>query len=116
MAWKDKEKQREAIRKHYYANREYYIQKAHNKRKAVRQWVYELKNSTPCTDCGIQYPSYVTDFDHIGTNGNKTNTISRIINNGSFKQVQEEIKKCELVCANCHRIRTHNRTQQLGIL
>ncbi len=113
MAWKDKEKQREAIRKHYYANREYYINKAYKKRESVREWVYELKNSTACTDCGVQYPSYVTDFDHTGT-GEKINTISRLINNGSFRQVQEEIKKCELVCANCHRFRTHKRKNQLN--
>ncbi len=109
MAWKDKEKQREAIRKHYYANREYYIKKAYKKREALRRWVYDLKSVTPCADCRVQYPSYVTDFDHIEAKGKKVNTVSRIINSGSFKQIQEEIAKCELVCANCHRIRTYNR-------
>jgi hypothetical protein len=110
MPWKDKEKQREAIRKHYNANRQYYIYKAYKKREALRKWVYEYKNITPCKDCGIQYPYYVTDFDHLGgESGIKLNTVSRLINSGSTKQVKEEIAKCELVCSNCHRIRTFNR-------
>lgn len=109
MPWKDKEKQREAIRRHYYANRQYYIDKAYKKRDILRRWVYDLKNKTPCTDCGIQYPYYVTDFDHVGEKGVKKNIISKLINSGSTKQVKEEIAKCELVCSNCHRIRTYNR-------
>ncbi len=109
MAWKDPEKQRAAIRKHYRENRQYYIEKAYKKRDALRRWVYDLKNKTPCADCGIQYPYYVTDFDHIGEKGEKINTVSKLINSGSTKQVKAEIEKCELVCANCHRIRTYNR-------
>ncbi len=110
MPWKDKDKQREAIRRHYYANREYYIQKAYKKRDTLRKRVYELKNVTPCADCKILYPSYVTDFDHIETRGKKLGTVSRLINSGSTKQVEEEIAKCELVCANCHRARTYKRS------
>ncbi len=109
MPWKDKEKQREAIRRHYYANKQYYIDKAYKKRDVLRRWVYDLKNTTACTDCKIQYPYYVTDFDHIENNGIKINTVSKMINSGSIRQVKEEIAKCELVCSNCHRIRTHNR-------
>jgi len=109
MPWKDKEKQREAIRKHYYANRQYYIDKAYKKRDTLRRWVYDLKNKTPCTDCRIQFPHYVTDFDHVESRGTKINNVSKLINSGSTKQVKEEIAKCDLVCANCHRIRTYNR-------
>lgn len=111
MAWKDKEKQREAIRKHYAANRDYYIQKSYKKREAVRQWVCELKSRTPCADCKVLYPYYVTDFDHIESRGKKASNISKLINNGSYSQVRAEIVKCELVCANCHRIRTFQRQE-----
>lgn len=108
MPWKDKEKQRSAIRNHYYANRQAYIDKAARKRLAVRKWVYELKESTPCRDCGVQYPYYVMDFDHLE---NKKYLVSRVINNGSWEQAKAEIAKCEIVCANCHRIRTFKRLQ-----
>ena len=107
MPWKDKDKQREAIRKHYNNNRQYYIDKAYDKRNRLREYVYEKKSNTPCTDCNIIYPHYVTDYDHIGQD--KSDTISRLINSGSFKKIDEEISKCELVCSNCHRIRTYKR-------
>ena len=106
MAWKDPEKQREAIRKHYYANKQYYLDKAMKQKTDLRQWVYAKKNVTPCTDCGIQYPHYVTDYDHIGE---KIMNVSQLINRGSARQVKEEITKCVLVCSNCHRMRTYKR-------
>lgn len=106
MPWKDKDKQREAIRKHYYANRQAYIDKAYRKRDAIRKWVYDLKENTPCTDCNKRFPYYVIDFDHLK---DKTQTISRLINNGSWIQIKSEVAKCEIVCSNCHRIRTYTR-------
>ena len=110
MPSKDVNKRREAIRKHYYKNRQYYIDKALKQKADIREWVYELKNKTPCGDCGVQYPHYVTDFDHV--RGIKKNNISALINQGSSIQVKQEIEKCDLVCSNCHRERTYNRRQR----
>ena len=60
----------------------------------------------PCADCGQRYPSYVMDFDHvrgvkrfnIGAPGRRTAGV-----------VAVEIAKCDVICANCHRIRTHSK-------
>lgn len=72
------------------------------------KYILEQKNK-PCTDCGISYPSYVMDFDHL-PQYEKLFAIGRTITyHKSFKALKEELAKCELVCANCHRIRTHNR-------
>lgn len=109
MPWKDIEKQREAIRRHYYANKQLYIDKAYRKREAIRKWVMKLKEATPCTDCGLQYPYYVMDFDHLE---DKRIIVSKVVNSGSWKRAKEEIAKCEIVCSNCHRIRTHARASQ----
>ena len=111
MPWKDIEKQREAIRKHYYANRQTYINKAYAKRERLRNYVIEIKENTPCTDCGINYPYYVMDFDHLE---DKKITVSRVINSGSWIKTKEEIAKCEVVCSNCHRIRTYKRNQNIN--
>ena len=67
---------------------------------------YREHKSKPCTDCGIMYPPYVMEFDHLG---DKLYNISDIVRNGCKKKYLAEIAKCELVCSNCHRIRTHNR-------
>lgn len=64
--------------------------------------IKQLK-SNPCMDCGKTYPPECMDFDHV--RGTK---ISHVSNLRTAKAL-EEIKKCELVCAVCHRLRTMER-------
>lgn len=60
----------------------------------------------PCTDCGNRFHPVCMDFDHV--RGEKISSISRLMNQGeSSDKLLAEISKCELVCANCHRLRTH---------
>lgn len=73
-------------------------------RPAIRKLIRETKN-VPCMDCGISYPYYVMDFDH---REDKKYTVGRLA--GSFyslETIRREMDKCDVVCANCHRIRTH---------
>lgn len=58
----------------------------------------------PCADCGGSFPTCVMDFDHNGSV--KSFSISKGIGRVSIVRLQNEIAKCEVVCANCHRIRT----------
>jgi len=75
----------------------------------IRRYLQKYKKQ-PCMDCGNEYPPYVMDFDH-RPGETKVFNISRFMReNRSLEQVQEEIAKCDLVCANCHRIRTFTRT------
>lgn len=67
-----------------------------------REFIQKYKESNPCTDCGNFYPYYVMDFDH---QKDKKFLISKTTAR-SIRQIQEEINKCEVVCANCHRVRT----------
>ena len=77
------------------------------KRAVLRNtaFVRELKESTRCTDCHLFWPAYVMDFDHLR---DKTDAIARFKNH-SLERLKEEIAKCELVCSNCHRVRTYSR-------
>jgi hypothetical protein len=70
--------------------------------------------SGPCKDCGGLYPSYVYDFDHRDPS-QKTLEMSRAIRRESFKRLMKEVAKCDLVCANCHRVRTAKRRLGLPI-
>lgn len=63
--------------------------------------------SKGCTDCGVVYPPHVMDFDHL-EDSVKVTDVSRM-SGWSLAKLQEEIAKCEVVCANCHRERTHQR-------
>jgi hypothetical protein len=66
----------------------------------------QIKEKSGCADCGNKNP-IVLDFDHLK---DKKYNISRMIHDGfSWKAILKEIEKCEVVCANCHRIRTHFR-------
>jgi lysyl-tRNA synthetase class I len=47
------------------------------------------------------------DFDHV--RGIKQKNVAELINTLSKKKIDEELAKCEIVCSNCHRIRTHMR-------
>ncbi len=107
MPWKDKEKRRAAIRRHYYANRSVYIARARKRRLELRRLIDQLKEASPCKDCKVNYPYFVMDFDHIGEEKNKE--INKLINAGNSKKLREEIALCELVCSNCHRFRTQRR-------
>jgi hypothetical protein len=98
---------------HYKNNKELYLIRAKTNVigsiKRNQQFIQDYKNSHPCADCGTQYPYYVMDFDHREAN-TKVSSIARLVgDNRSKKKLLEELEKCDLICANCHRIRTHNR-------
>lgn len=76
---------------------------------SFRDWLWALK-SEPCTDCGLAWPPYVMQFDHLPGFQKEFGVTVRAWGKGRAK-VLEEIAKCELVCANCHFIRTHQRLQ-----
>lgn len=90
--------------KRYAANREQADEKARARRARNKEYLDGLKSSTPCTDCGIEYPPYVMDFDH--TRGEKVTNIAKVARLWSIKRLDTEISKCDIVCSNCHRERT----------
>lgn len=95
---------------HYQENKKAHIARAHKNQKNLikrnREYIHNQKDK-PCKDCKHKYPPYVMEFDHI--NHDKEYTVSCMINTSSIQKIQKEIDKCELVCANCHRIRTFKR-------
>lgn len=72
-------------------------------RRIIIDKINELK-SQPCMDCGVSYPPYVMDFDHRG--GKRMNVSKFKAGTWAWSTVQAEIDKCDLICANCHRLRT----------
>lgn len=95
-----------AHRKHYVENKQDYIEKARKNSKKNVELVNKIKEETPCKDCNNFYPCYVMDFDHLR---DKLYGIASITRAKSKKTLLDEIAKCEVVCSNCHRIRTHKR-------
>ena len=70
----------------------------------------ELKLIFGCLDCRWRGWARGLDWDHV--DGDKISDISKLIANGRpWLEITREIGKCDLVCANCHRIRTVERLQ-----
>jgi hypothetical protein len=96
-------------REHYAANRERYITNAHRRKQAIALeragHLVEFFRERPCVDCGETDPM-VLEFDHLG---DKSFNIAKGLRTHSWQAVLDEIAKCEVVCANCHRRRTAHR-------
>lgn len=94
------------IRNHYLNNRTYYLKKAKKRnaivRKEIRDYLWEYLKAHGCVDCGENNP-IVLEFDHIK---DKLLAVSSFARGHKLKDVQNEVAKCEVRCANCHRIKT----------
>jgi hypothetical protein len=82
-----------------------YNREAMRRRYERRRAYIESLKANPCADCGGTFPPECMDFDHLG---DKFKNLARLMSY-SLERIKEELAKCELVCANCHRIRTRKR-------
>jgi hypothetical protein len=64
--------------------------------------------AVPCSDCGERYPPCAMDFDHRDPS-TKRAAVTGMIGRASTQRLLDEIAKCDIVCANCHRLRTSRR-------
>ncbi len=80
---------------------------------SARTWMASLKAGVPCSDCGGVFPVWVMHWDHL-PEFEKTDAISVMVTSRTREAVLEELKKCELVCANCHVMRTVVRATRAG--
>lgn len=68
----------------------------------IKKWLTEYKSSLSCILCGESHPSTL-DFHHRDAN-DKEEVISKVIIKGWGKEkILDEIAKCDVLCANCHR-------------
>jgi hypothetical protein len=110
MPFNDPIKQREASRRHYVANRDKAIAKAKEyskiARDRIRAFITNYLKTNPCVDCG-EVNTIVLEFDHLK---DKHFNISDAARKGvGMKKLKDEIAKCEVRCANCHRKKTYER-------
>lgn len=83
-----------------------------DKRNKIRAYIQDYKQSHSCKDCGENYPYWMMDFDHLGDKEFNIGSFQSKIS--TIEMVQKEIEKCDVVCANCHRNRTHLRLIKSG--
>jgi hypothetical protein len=86
--------------------KEYYkkdVKERHSKNIKIIQ---EEKLKRGCACCGYRENAFALDFDHLDPNS-KVEGVSRM-SSRNIKKIKEEILKCQVLCANCHRIKTHD--------
>lgn len=86
-------------KEHYKNNKKKYLRKAVVYRNKVREWFLEYKKALSCCKCNDKR-YWVLDFHH---ERDKEGVISELAFSGSKKRLQNEIAKCIVLCANCHR-------------
>lgn len=115
MPYKDesvrKQKHAEYSRKHYEKNKEEVKLKTKTTRKEEMAKWYAYKATLKCTNCGFAHIACL-DFHHVDPS-TKLDSVHRLVNNGQFALAKEEMKKCIVLCANCHRI--HHFTEREGL-
>lgn len=90
--------------------------------KATRKFAAQLRKEArallraakdvPCADCGDKFHFAAMDFDHV--RGEKKGCLSTMASKiTTLDTLLEEMAKCEVVCANCHRVRTYHRKTAL---
>jgi hypothetical protein len=82
------------------------IYKAQRKRRTlkIRQYIWSYKAHNPCVDCGETDP-VVLEFDHRNSS-TKEMALGAVDGGISLQKIIDEIEKCDIRCANCHRRRT----------
>lgn len=108
MPFKDPQKRKECLARYYLENKERLYLSKKKRRGWYRKYIQEIKSTTPCADCKEFFPYYIMDFDHL-PGVEKKFEIGGANSATSLQALKDEIAKCEIVCANCHRHRTFMR-------
>jgi hypothetical protein len=109
--------QRTYHRLYYKKNKARFIEKnrrnKNRQRRRLRAILLENKRR-PCADCGGTFHPWVMEFDH-REGSVKEAAVANLVSKGcTHARLLEEMSMCEVVCANCHRMRTYDRFQRVS--
>ena len=81
------------------------------RRDQLQSIINEIKSNSSCVDCEGTFPPCAMDFDHV--RGTKKYNVSKMVaKRMSLDKILKEIEKCDVRCANCHRIKTYEEALQ----
>ena len=92
--------------------RDAYAEGRSQRQREVLAYIQAIKVERGCADCGYRENAVALDFDHLPGHV-KEYRIATMAAGLSRAKIDAEIAKCEVVCANCHRIRTHKRLSEV---
>lgn len=93
----------------------YDVKRLRKRQQEMFDFMIEMKEASPCTDCGMYRKFYMMEFDHV--RGVKEFNLSDCNDTMvGFVRFLDELAKCELVCSCCHKRRTYMRYQTQACL
>ena len=108
MPYKDPERQRQAQRESVKRRREKINEWVRADRAKRRAYIDSFKQN-PCLDCGQSYDPCVMDFHHRDGDEKSARLAIMASERYTYEAIDIEIAKCDVICANCHRLR-HKRS------
>ena len=106
--------QKNKARARYLLNKEKIHGMKLSQRKYLLEFSWRYKKLCGCKMCGIKDPR-VLDYDHINRKDKETTVSQMITHRFSIENIKNEIRKCQVLCANCHRIKTHTELNYFKI-
>lgn len=102
MSYRDKDKQRAAWRRWYYANKPKARAAIKKAKEKLDKWYIEYKATLKCECCNESHPACL-EFHHRDPK-TKVREISNMVKDSwAIDTIKKEIEKCAVLCANCHR-------------
>jgi len=101
MAYKDKEKQKEYQRK-WIAKKRLTIDLNKHYRDIKRNFLKDIKDKLSCMHCD-ESENICLDFHHRDPSSKVKSVSQMVVFKFSDEKILEEIDKCDVICANCHR-------------
>jgi predicted HNH restriction endonuclease len=116
MPYKDpavrREKQAQYSKSYYEKNKNEIITKSRKRRKTQVIEFAAFKATKSCIKCGESHPATL-DFHHVERHPSNRK-VHKLVQDGHWwKRIKEEIDKCVVLCANCHRIHHHEERQEI---
>jgi len=100
-------------KKNYDTNKQYYLDKNKRIKKRNTEWYKNYKNNLSCEKCGESHIACL-DFHHKNEKEKLNNVSIMRATSFSIEKIKEEIGKCVVLCANCHR--KHHYEERYGLI
>lgn len=97
--------------RYYGRNREREIDRVMTRQRATLEYLRELRR-VPCKDCGGTFLPHQMDFDHRDPSEKLFNVTASKAMLAARERLAAEVLKCDIVCANCHAVRTYAQQQR----
>lgn len=107
MTYRNPEDCRAYHKKHYKMNRIQEVRKNKRNRDSTREYINQYRIDKPCTDCNQKLSYWQLEFDHV--RGEKVYNVCSMPGQFGIDKIKDEIAKCDIVCVNCHAMRTWMR-------